>query len=1176
MKKSTLKAIVHASVISFLISLFSFSSSYAQTWGPKNTSVIANSGGFYEYLPLGYNDPGNSTKKWPVMLFIHGVGELGNGTTQLANITGVGLPYLITQGAFPKTFTVGGQTHSFIVIAPQFKAWPTVADVEGFLTYIQANYRVDVSRIYLTGLSMGGGVVWDYASSSTTASGKLAAIVPICGASAPASYKCQAMANTNLPVLATHNNDDGVVGVANTNLYVDGINAFNPNPLAIKIIWPTGGHNAWSSTYDPSNKLVGGTMNTYEWMLQYTRGGATPALSASISSSVNVSCNGGTNGTATATASGGKAPYTYSWSTSPVQTTATASGLAAGSYTVTVKDANNTTTTATVTITQPTKLSLTVTPGTITVNGGTTSVSLTASGGTAPYSYTGTTANVTAGTYTYTVTDAKGCTDTKTVTITEPAPAPLTVSLGSTVNVSCFGSSNGSAVATASGGKAPYTYSWSSSPVQTTASLSNVPAGVYTVTVRDANNITATASVTISQPAILDLNVTPGTITVNGGTTNVTLSATGGTAPYTYSGPTTNVAAGTYTYTVTDAKGCTISKSITITQPAPASPVILALGKQDVSCNGGTNGSATATPSGGTAPYTYSWSTSPVQTTATISNLKAGTYTVTVKDANNTTATSTVTITEPGLLSLNVSAGTITVPGGTTSVTLSAGGGTAPYSYAGPTTSLSAGTYNYTVTDSKGCTDMKTITLTEPTASSLTIVSLSHTDVTCNGAANGKASVVATGGTAPYTYSWNSSPVQATANASGLASGSYIVTVKDAAGKTVTGTVNISQPSTLVLNATAGTITSAGGTTNVSLTASGGTAPYAFTGTTTGLVAGTYTFGVTDANGCKTSTNITIADGKNVKLTAKPGNGGIKCKGGSCNVALTVEGGVAPYTFTGDTTTLTAGTYTYMVTDATGAQGSTTITITEPEALNLAATAPIITQIGGTTDVSLAAKGGTAPYSFTGSVKAVKAGTYNYQVKDANGCTAAAAAEVKEPGVDLSAFNLAATDTTVLIKWNTSYEFAIDRFEVEKAKDDKTFMFAAKDKSKGNGKGLKEYVQADPAQIAGSNTYKLYAITSFGEKILLGEKKLYFSGNGSIQIKNLVNRIDITLTSSREEKVTIQLFDILGRPVQRSVISKSGSVMRTSIDMSQLKSGIYVVKVSTASGMQTVKQVVKQ
>jgi hypothetical protein len=126
-----------------------------QTWAGKTVAVNGNTGGFYEYLPAGYTDAANNTKNYPLIIFIHGLGELGNGSTDLPKVLNTGLPQYINQGRFPASFTVGGVNHSFIVICPQFIAWPGAADVDAVINYAAQQYRVDASRIYVTGLSMG-------------------------------------------------------------------------------------------------------------------------------------------------------------------------------------------------------------------------------------------------------------------------------------------------------------------------------------------------------------------------------------------------------------------------------------------------------------------------------------------------------------------------------------------------------------------------------------------------------------------------------------------------------------------------------------------------------------------------------------------------------------------------------------------------------------------------------------------------------------------------------------------------------------------------------------------------------------------------------------------------------------------------------------------------------------
>ncbi|SIQ71606.1 SprB repeat-containing protein, partial [Chryseobacterium indoltheticum] len=260
---------------------------------------------------------------------------------------------------------------------------------------------------------------------------------------------------------------------------------------------------------------VTGTMSGYQYRCVATNssGSATSnsatltvsSISGSISKT-NVSCNGGTNGTATVTASGGIGPYTYSWSPSG-GTAATATGLAAGNYTVTITDIIGCTTTATATITQPTAISGTTVVTNIACNGGSTgAINLTPTGGSAPYTFnwgggitTEDRTGLSAGTYTVTITDANGCSGTVTATVTQPTAMSATVSQ---TNVSCNSGSNGTAGIVVAGGTAPYTYSWSPSG-GTAATATGLLAGTYTVTVTDANACTLTRTVTITQPTAI-------------------------------------------------------------------------------------------------------------------------------------------------------------------------------------------------------------------------------------------------------------------------------------------------------------------------------------------------------------------------------------------------------------------------------------------------------------------------------------------------------------------------------------------------------------------------------------------------------------------------------------------------------------------------------------------------
>jgi predicted esterase len=258
-------------VLTLLFGIPAFSQAQADTTlTPRYIATGPNSNGFYEYLPKGYVE--GSTETYPLIVSLHGLGELGNGTTQLPNILDNGIPMYITQHQFPETVTVNGVTSSFIVILPQFIAWPLAPDVDDVITYAEQHYRVDKNRIYLTGLSMGGGAVWDYSSTSTTNAGKLAAIFVVCGAKSINAEGAANIAETNLPVFATNNLSDPTVPDTVTINNVNFINASVPPPAikAYDTIFNASGHDAWTKSYNPSTIYSNG-LNAYQWMLQFSR-----------------------------------------------------------------------------------------------------------------------------------------------------------------------------------------------------------------------------------------------------------------------------------------------------------------------------------------------------------------------------------------------------------------------------------------------------------------------------------------------------------------------------------------------------------------------------------------------------------------------------------------------------------------------------------------------------------------------------------------------------------------------------------------------------------------------------------------------------------------------------------------------------------------------------------------
>ena len=331
-----------------------------------------------------------------------------------------------------------------------------------------------------------------------------------------------------------------------------------------------------------------------------------------------IPCNGGTT-TVVVTATGGTAPYTGAGSYT----------VSSGNYSYTVTDANGCTATTAGSVSEPSVLTASSTTGTISCNGGTTTVVVTATGGTAPYTGAGS-YTVSSGNYSYTVTDANGCTATTTGSVSEPSVLTASSTSGT---ISCNGGTT-TVVVTATGGTAPYTG----------AGSYTVSSGNYSYTVTDANGCTATTAGSVSEPSVLTASSTTGTISCNGGTTTVVVSATGGTAPYTGEG-TFTVSSGNYSYTVTDANGCSATTTGTVSEP-----VVLTASSAagTIACNGGTT-TVVVTAAGGTAPYTG-------EGTFTVSS---GNYSYTVTDANGCTATTTGTVSEPVVLTASSAAGTI-------------------------------------------------------------------------------------------------------------------------------------------------------------------------------------------------------------------------------------------------------------------------------------------------------------------------------------------------------------------------------------------------------------------------------------------------------------------------------------------------------------------------------------
>ncbi len=763
------------------------------------------------------------------------------------------------------------------------------------------------------------------------------------------------------------------------------------------------------------------------------------AISSVVIDSVN--CNGGNDGIVTVTVTGGTAAYNYCINTTPVQCNGTGifTGLSQGPYVVTVTDANNCSTTTNVIVNQPTALSYTnVTVTNVSCNGaGDGAISATASGGTgtplliglptagipSPANFTG----LNGGPFTLRITDVNNCTLDSVVTIAEPAL--LTIDTSGVTQVLCHGDSTGIIVMSHVGGTNPVNYMIMPSYSNTLIvgnTISNLPAGSYTITGTDANNCTALSTITITEPTTpVDITAitgtTPSCTPGNDGT--ITVTASGGTGALEYgrlpippnsyqaSNIFTGLGSGSYTIRVRDANLCFADTTYTITNSsAPTIDSVITVMTQ---CNGDSTGSmmvyATGTPQSTVtyqivAPYV---APVPPQYNGSFTGLHAGFYTIEVNDTNNCPVQTTVQITEPtAVVFTNVTTDSVDCFGGNDgSIVVSANGGTPGYTYsiAPPATQSPVGTfinlfanpYTVTITDTNGCTSDSMIVVHEPGA--VTVDTTWTVDVLCNGDSTGGITIQSSGGTGTIYHAIGTDTVYSNpAFFTNYAAGPYVVTSVDANGCTVSTNVIVTEPAALSHSYVLTNVGCFGGNDGtITFTASGGISPYGYTlyngssivnsdtsGAFTSLTASTNYLGViTDSNGCvDSSVLITITQPTQVLFTSvtkqdidcfgqSTGSISASASGGTGSVSISIPSyptQASPATFNN----LPAGTYVLTATDANGCSSVSTITIIEnPPIFFSSITNVEETCYGdGTASISFQAAGGVGGFSYTFNV----------------------------------------------------------------------------------------------------------------------------------------------------------------------------------------------------------------
>jgi gliding motility-associated-like protein len=754
-----------------------------------------------------------------------------------------------------------------------------------------------------------------------------------------------------------------------------------------------------------------------------------------------------------ANASGGDGGYSYEWSTG--ETTPSVS-VSAGTYEVYVEDVNGCPAQATVTVSEPTQIVLTmssVNTSTDIACDGEASVSI--AGGVAPYTVlwgdgqmTLTVTGQCYGVSTVTVTDANGCTVNGSVVVNNPTCSAFDVNATNT-NVSCYGDANATASSSVSGGVGPtYTYSWNTSPVQTTPTATGLSAGTYTLTViDDGNGCIDQASVTVTQPTVITNTMTHiDASTIGGNDGSATANPMGGTPGYTYTWvpglqttqTATNLTAGTYYVTIEDNNGCTKLDSIQINQP-PCNDFTVAANPTNISCNGADDGSAYIVIAKGTAPFSISWPSGETDVTS-VSGLAPGNYTVTVTDASNCTTFTTFDITEPAPLSLGLVATNISCNGandGTIDLTVS--GGTFPYTFewsvgtkviskAEDLTNLSPGTYSVTVIDANGCETSGSIGITQPNPLDATYT---YSDILCAGNGDGAINATITGGTIPYVYSWTGPGgfTSTSQDISGLDKGLYELQVTDGSGCILIDSVMqayINEPDTVKIEeysvecpvpgdgfaiATIDSI-SGGALGEYMVSFDNGGSYGAFADYSESLAIGnSYTVYAQDSNGCISPNPITIVIDPAVVITAVDFDPCVAPA--TTDIAITVtpsggDGGPYEVSTNGGSTFNAPGLYTMNVSvgtthdivirDSKGCE-SVAWTITVPSPFDASAVLTSEVSCVGASDgaIDLTVTGGTSQYtyawtgpgSFSSSsedISGLVAGLYDVTITDDSSC----------------------------------------------------------------------------------------------------------------------------------------------------------------------------------------------
>lgn len=920
-------------------------------------------------------------------------------------------------------------------------------------------------------------------------------------------------------------------------------------------------------------------------------------LTVAVSSLINVSCNGGENGSITAAGSGGATPYMYSLNDIYYQSSPLFGNLTAGSYILFVRDNLGCNSTYGFTITEPSAITANISTTNSSCGGADGSILVTASGGVGTLNYqlnsgsfqtSNSFTKLVAGPYHITVKDANNCAVSKLVLINDLG-GPGFISISHT-NVSCFGGNNGSITLNATGGSGTLQYSINEgTSFQTSGTFTGLTAGTYAVMVKDSKACNDIEDVTIEEPSDLLVNASSVPVSCYGGNNgeiNIT-SAIGGTGTLSFSIDGSNfqsgtkftgVSAGNYTVTVKDIAGCLGTTEVVVSQP---SIIIANITTTPVTCYGSYNGSLVINATGGMAGYMYSIDGINFQSTGTFPELGVGTYTIIVKDENHCTYSNTATITGPSEITAAITPTNSTCGNNNGGLLIVASGGSENnfqysidgdnYYNTGSFSSLSAGPYYVIIKDGAGCEKIFSTSINDANGPSIT--SVSHTNISCHGGNDGTITINSVnGGTGTLNYSINGNNWQTSNLFTDNLAGTYTVLVKDNAGCIGNTSVTLTEPNAFVITTNIENVTcNEANNGSVTVNAGGGIGTLAYSINNgisfqsskvfTGLHAGNYSVIVRDAAGCYGSTQLYISQPSEIviytgvlNVTCHESQNGsilVLSSGGTGEHMFSLDG--ENYQSSNSFTGLSGGSYTVYVRDSKNCIKTRIVNILEPAVINVSANISNVTCAGGNNGViDLTIEGGTRPYfvswSNGGSTEDkfnLTAGTYSVNIEDMNGCVYTNTYTVTQP-INPIIVNGTKRDASNI----NAFDGAID-ITVTGGSGYYTYSWS-------NGSTTEDISGLSPGlyTVIITDENKCQTSTGFVIGVKAGVKEITSGGHVMIIYPNPANESAVVESNGNEIQV-LRIVDLLGKVM----IQSEPKSIKVNVDTHNLNQGIYFVQI---------------